>query len=1113
MKRLALIVSLLSPLAATAQFVVFTDNFNAGSTTNHLSVPGGTPFASFTSYDIAATKAAITNCPIQNGEFRITIDGNSGTGSGFLEAQAVFTKNPVTLVNIGDSITLSYVFRMTNAFAAASSYIGQGLYNSGGVPPLPGSLVNSGLGGSSFATGNCQLWQGMFSRFFSNVNCVCISRPVQNGGGGTAAANQDLLGTGVTGGFTSPAGGTFAGTTNSGTFTFTTGQYYTITMTIALGDTNTPTLLITNSLYPGAGTSGTALIVMTNAATGTNFQTTFDSLALGRRDSGGSALPISMVVTNITISENLQGLPGQPFDVTGGGAGCPGNVFPVGLDGSVTTNNYYVFTNGTWNGVVMSGTGSALSFPPETMLSVPLTNTILASNTISAITGFMIGSAILSPNSSTPVITNQPFPVIVANGSIGVFSVGASGGGLTYQWFKNGGALSDVPGHISGTTTPTLVISPVGAGDAAPTAAGYFCVVTSGCGQQAPTSTNSLTIGSPVNLTWQGGNPGSNWDLSVTANFLSGATPAVFHNGDNVSFTDSTGVSLVSVANNFIAPTILTESAAESYIFVGPGVITGPGSVVMSGSGSLSMSSSNGYTGGTTINSGEVIVSNLFALGSGTITLKGGTFDLPITPGSAVGMSNNINVTGTSTLQYDKTGTFGCVLNGALSGVGGNTLTLSCSSAATGTARVRMYGQFTNNADVVISSAGTEMEWASYNPAGNQLWTGNISGIGGHIITRGAGTITLANSGSTFTDTTGPSPYSVLMSSGNLGIGADSTPAVPPITSSPIGGGMLGINVGSEGGNCSFFASGGAHTIGNQIQYTASSNTVNVIFSGANNLTFSGQFDLSIPGSAVDTNAVQRIIEVTNTAATIFAGTLDDNSANGGLAGITKTGVGALYLNGTNIYGGPTTNAVGLLAGTGSVASAVVVSNGASIGGGSASSIGTFTVSNSLSLGGNVFVRVNKSLAPAQSNDMVNVTGTLANAGTGSVNVTNVGGGSLAVGDKYFIFNKAVANGAAMTVTGGGMNWNNNLGVDGSIVAASTATGPATNPTNMVVHVSGTNLSITWPGDHLGWFLQMQTNLTSSPWTDVPGSASVTNVLVPIVPGAPRAFFRMSLQP
>ena len=95
------------PLISWGQFVVFTDNFNNGSTTNKVSNPGGTPFASFTSYDSASSKAATTNTTILPGDLKIGLDGASGTGSGILEVQALFTKAPVTLVNIGDSITLT----------------------------------------------------------------------------------------------------------------------------------------------------------------------------------------------------------------------------------------------------------------------------------------------------------------------------------------------------------------------------------------------------------------------------------------------------------------------------------------------------------------------------------------------------------------------------------------------------------------------------------------------------------------------------------------------------------------------------------------------------------------------------------------------------------------------------------------------------------------------------------------------------------------------------------------------------------------------------------------------------------------------------------------------
>ncbi len=577
MKKLGLLALLLAaPLAASAQFVIFTDNF-ANSTTNQNSIPGGTPFSSFTSYDILSSKNG-TPSSITNHEFKIQLAAS--TTSGLLETEAVFTRNPITLVNVGDSITLSYTFRTTNAFPGNTAYLGQGLYNSGGTLPVSGgALANAGMGTANFVTGNAQLWQGIFSRFFSNGVSGAFVRPPQTNNP-TTSDSQDLLSPGaltggVTGAFKDPFQVPLAGTLPATTLiTLNPGQYYNIALTISLADTNTvagtQALNITNTL---SDLQGNVLATFPSTATDVNYMTTFDSLALGRRETGGGPLLVTMVVTNITVTANLSSLPGQPFNVTGGGQACPGNTFPVGLNGSITINDYYLFTNGVWNGVVQTGTGSALSFGNETIISVPLTNTVFASNTVSGATGFMLGSAVVSPN-PPPTISTQPIPVLVANGSLGVFNVVATGGGITYQWFKNGGSLAD-NGHITGSTTSTLVISPVGAGDAA----NYYAVITSGCGAQLASVTNSLTIQAGASIVWQGNNPNSNWDLSITTNFLNVATPVVFHNGDFVTLDDTALTPIINIANNYLAPSAVTNSTGQNFIINGPGTSQGPGTL------------------------------------------------------------------------------------------------------------------------------------------------------------------------------------------------------------------------------------------------------------------------------------------------------------------------------------------------------------------------------------------------------------------------------------------------------------------------------------------------------------------------------------------------------
>jgi len=124
-------------------------------------------------------------------------------------------------------------------------------------------------------------------------------------------------------------------------------------------------------------------------------------------------------------------------------------------------------------------------------------------------------------------------------------------------------------------------------------------------------------------------------------------------------------------------------------------------------------------------------------------------------------------------------------------------------------------------------------------------------------------------------------------------------------------------------------------------------------------------------------------------------------------------------------------------------------------------SVGTLTLGGDLILAGDLLIDVDKSLSP--SNDVVTVGGTLTNAGTGMVTVTNLNGGlPLAEGDSFQLFNKPVLNGEVLTVvSAGGVEWTNQLAVDGSIAVLSTGAPvpvPATNLT--VTAVSPGNVSL-----------------------------------------------------
>lgn len=71
----------------------------------------------------------------------------------------------------------------------------------------------------------------------------------------------------------------------------------------------------------------------------------------------------------------------------------------------------------------------------------------------------------------------------------------------------------------------------------------------------------------------------------------------------------------------------------------------------------------------------------------------------------------------------------------------------------------------------------------------------------------------------------------------------------------------------------------------------------------------------------------------------------------------------------------------------------------------------------------------------------------------------------------------------------------------------------STTPTNIVTSVSGNTLMLSWPADHLGWKLQVQTNALGAGlgtnWFTIPGSDSVTSTNLTIVPTNGAVFYRL----
>jgi autotransporter-associated beta strand protein len=187
-------------------------------------------------------------------------------------------------------------------------------------------------------------------------------------------------------------------------------------------------------------------------------------------------------------------------------------------------------------------------------------------------------------------------------------------------------------------------------------------------------------------------------------------------------------------------------------------------------------------------------------------------------------------------------------------------------------------------------------------------------------------------------------------------------------------------------------------------------------------------------GNGASTNPTWRI-GAKNTTNT-FAGYI----GNSGVTSLIKVGTGTLTLTGTNSYSGGTTinggillvnntnasgtgtvtvNSGGTLGGTGIISGIVSVNSGGGFAPGNP--LGVLTMSNNFTLAGGSTTFIQVQHLPL-TNNAVKITGTLFEGGT--LNVTNVGGTQLALGDTFKLFNAGAyasisINGIALGGTGG----------------------------------------------------------------------------------------------
>lgn len=145
--------------------------------------------------------------------------------------------------------------------------------------------------------------------------------------------------------------------------------------------------------------------------------------------------------------------------------------------------------------------------------------------------------------------------------------------------------------------------------------------------------------GPPASLVWKGENMLNLWDLAV-ANWLNGANPDIFRNGDHVRFDDNGGNLVPIFINspllvNSLVPGSVTVNASKDYN-LGGGRLAGPMTLTKQGTGILTLSAVNAnlpnyFDGPIVIEGGRVRPTYARALGTtvgGTIISSGGVLDV-----------------------------------------------------------------------------------------------------------------------------------------------------------------------------------------------------------------------------------------------------------------------------------------------------------------------------------------------------------------------------------------------------------------------------------------------------------------------------------------------------
>ena len=615
-----------------------------------------------------------------NGDFAFTGTNhlNLGTGVVALGASRTVTVNGATLT-VGGNIT-GAGFGLTKAGNGNLTLAGANTFT-GGVTLSAGKLNinNSGSGGTSSAlgTGTFTISGGTIDNTSGSTVTLSTSNAQNWNSDFTFTGTKDLnMGTGAV-----TMNANRIVTVNGGNLTvggIISGSSLGLTKagvgTLILGGANTYTGATTVS----AGTLQTSVsnVISDSSALSVSAGATFK---LGGNDTVASIAGsgnYSLGANTLTFGDTSnQTVSGT---ISGTGALVKNGSGSIALSGNNTYSGGTTISTGTIqigdNNAL--GSGSLKLGVSGTTASIAFTSTDATDRTISNVLGTFAGSsAIYTFGSAGSGNLTFTNTTSAALGSVRTFTVNNS-------WTSFANAFTGASDGITKAGTGTLILA----------------------GNNTYTGATTINAG-----TLQIGNGGATGSLSTSSAITVNGTLAFNRTGDVVQGTNFSSAS-----------------------------ISGIGSLVQNGAGTLTLNAANTYSGGTTLNTGTLVIGNTAAAGTGTITQSSGSsllkFDTTGTVSNNMSIYNVVSnqtmtLSGSITAQnttYDVASGTTLSINGTISGSGGvtkngtGTLTLNGNNTFTGnttinsgTLRAGAAGALGGPGEVVVNSGGSLLVAAS----------------------------------------------------------------------------------------------------------------------------------------------------------------------------------------------------------------------------------------------------------------------------------------------------------------------------------------------------------------------------------------------------------------